>query len=45
MVRGIIYKYIEKHEIFGCDIGVFSRDNKISTSNYEMLVVAEKSTL
>ena len=30
-----------KIDIFGCEIGKFSRGNKLTTEDYEMLVVAE----
>ncbi len=32
----------KKIEIFGAKIGAYSRENKLSTEDYEMLVVAEK---
>ncbi|MFW6131061.1 MAG: class I SAM-dependent methyltransferase, partial [Candidatus Aminicenantaceae bacterium] len=32
----------KKIDIFGCDIGDFSRKKKLTTENYEMLVVALK---
>jgi SAM-dependent methyltransferase len=31
-----------KIEIFGCKLGAFSRNDKLTTEDYEMLVVAEK---
>ncbi len=31
----------QKIEIFGCDTGTFTRDKKLTTEDYEMLVVAE----
>lgn len=31
-----------KTEIFGCKLGAFSRSDKLTTEDYEMLVVAEK---
>jgi 2-polyprenyl-3-methyl-5-hydroxy-6-metoxy-1,4-benzoquinol methylase len=33
---------MSKVEIFGAEIGIFDRNQKLKTSNYEMLVVAEK---
>jgi len=32
----------KKSEIFGCNLGAFSRSDKLTTEDYEMLVVAEK---
>lgn len=29
-------------DIFGCHLGAFSRNNKLTTEDFEMLVVAEK---
>lgn len=31
-----------KTEIFGCKLGAFSREDKLTTEDYEMLVIAEK---
>lgn len=31
-----------KSEIFGCKLGAFSREDKLTTEDYEMLVIAEK---
>jgi len=31
-----------KIEIFGCEIGLYSRENKLETSDFELLIVAEK---
>jgi 2-polyprenyl-3-methyl-5-hydroxy-6-metoxy-1,4-benzoquinol methylase len=31
-----------KSEIFGCKLGAFSRDEKLTTEDFEMLVIAEK---
>lgn len=39
MLKSIGFK---KHEIFGCKLGAFSRSDKLTTEDYEMLVVAEK---
>lgn len=33
---------LTKIDILGCDIGEFKRDFKLSTDNYQMLVIAEK---
>lgn len=32
----------KKTEIFGCKLGAFSREDKLTTEDYEMLVIAEK---
>ncbi len=32
-----------KSEIFGCKLGAFSRDNRLTTEDFEMLVIAEKT--
>ena len=32
----------KKIEIFGCKLGAFSRNDKLTTDDYEMLVIAEK---
>jgi 2-polyprenyl-3-methyl-5-hydroxy-6-metoxy-1,4-benzoquinol methylase len=32
-----------KSDIFGCRLGAFSRDDKLTTEDFEMLVVAEKN--
>jgi len=32
----------KKSEIFGCKLGAFSRKDKLTTEDYEMLVIAEK---
>jgi len=32
----------EKSEIFGCKLGAYSRSDKLTTEDYEMLVIAEK---
>lgn len=39
MLKTIGFK---KHEISGCKLGAFSRSDKLTTEDYEMLVVAEK---
>ncbi len=39
MLKSLGFKHID---IFGCDIGVFSRTKKLTTEDYEMLVIAKK---
>jgi hypothetical protein len=31
----------EKVDIYGCKLGAFSRDDKLTTEDYEMLIIAE----
>ncbi len=40
MLKSLGFQQID---IFGCDIGAFSRKKQLSTEDYEMLVVAEKA--
>jgi hypothetical protein len=32
----------KKIDIYGCKLGKFSRDDKLTTDDFEMLVIAEK---